>query len=89
MCGCGGNGGFSGMSSGGACGGLVKTLRTVKNKTQTLYTLETDPNKKAEYLAIKQQIEGMIALSITTCPSSPDVEALKIYVNNEYTKYYI
>lgn len=86
MCGCNSNNGSS-MRSGGSCGGSLKILRSSKNRIQTLYTLEQDPVKKEEYLLVKRGIEDSINRSATECPKTADVEALKIYIQNEYTKY--
>lgn len=85
MCGC--NGGSSGARVGGSCGGTLKALRSSKNRIQTLYTLEQDPVKKEEYLDVKRAIEDKLNRAAVECPKQSDVEALKIYIQNEYTKY--
>ena len=86
MCGCNSNNGSS-LRSGGSCNGSLKILRSSKNRIQTLYTLEQNPDKKAEYLQIKQGIEDSINRSASECPKQADVEALKTYIQNEYSKY--
>lgn len=85
MCGCTRGGGWPINSTG--CGGKTADLHEIRNNLITLEKLATTPEKKAEYKGIRDDVEQLLKDAVDTCPDLQTINALKEYIENEFSNY--
>ena len=80
MCGCNNKGKSS-------CNKRVRQLNKTKIDLTTLISSAQEQNKLDEYGAVLSEIEGMVLKSSTSCPSQAQVDAIRMFTENELLTY--
>lgn len=76
MCGCNNNGKSS-------CNRRMRQLNKTKIDLTSLLRSVQEQDKLEQYGAVLSEIDGMISNSAASCPSQAQVDAIKIFTQNE------
>jgi len=85
MCGC--TKGTNGLVNSTSCSGKVSDLHKIRNNLITLERITTDPDKKIEYKEMRSDVEQLLIEAVESCPDLQTINALKEYVENEFSIY--